>query len=151
MNWELLLLCLPILGFVWPWQAVDPETQIPVAQYSEPVGPFAPVQDANGEEFGPFAPVAQVISKAYKDSTALMTRTSTPAIPQGDGCAWYSRLNPLSQCNTITASATSSVASSVSGIGDFLQSTMIKVAVMVVLAVILVSYLQAKGGQLAKA
>lgn len=72
-----------------------------------------------------------------------------------EGCAWYSALNPFSQCNAITKAATEKVSSVTASAGSFVQSTLIKTIVLVVIvgviALFLMSYVQAKGVQVAKA
>src|SRR3990167_6270690 len=79
----------------------------------------------------------QVLTPAKSDVNAarLLTQAKKDTTGQASGtpeCAWYSALNPLSQCNTITKAVTTKTAEITTGVGDFVSSTLTKTLVIVV-------------------
>ncbi len=133
-----------------PWDAAPVE--VTIVQSQEAYGPFLPDQSQSSEFFGPAIDYTQrTVSKVAANVSRLFDSTKNAVAPQSDvpACAWYARLNPFSQCNTITKAATTGTAA----VGDFLQSTILKVVVVVVIVAIIAVYgmafFQAKGAKLA--
>lgn len=131
-----------------PWDNPAPV----IVQSTEPYGPFLPDTSQSSEFIGPVIEYTQrSISKVAANVSRLFDSTKQNPAPQSEGteCAWYMRLNPFSQCNTITKAATTGTAA----VGDFIQSTLIKVIVVVVvvaiIALTLQGYIAKKGAQLA--
>lgn len=132
----------------WPWSKT-PEA-VKVVQYSENVGPYQPQSFTHNTEFAPIEYIQSSVSSVSANVSRLFSSSPSVVSQAEDPCQWYSRLNPFSQCNTITKGVTTKVQE----VGSFLQSTMFKILIIVtltaVIALVGMSYIQAKGVQLAK-
>ena len=132
----------------WPWSKI-PEA-VKVVQYSEQAGPYQPTSLTTFTEFAPIEYIQSSVSSVSVNVSRLFSSSPPLANQAEDSCSWYSRLNPFSQCNTITKGVTTKVAEA----GSFLQSTMFKIVILVVVTAVIalvgMSYIQAKGVQLAK-
>ncbi len=128
---------LPVaVGWLWPWQTADLESGV-ILDTSNKVqyGPYLP-PDWNSGEFGPLQPVANVVTKVVKSTDRLIVSAQKDPTPQTETSLW----------GKITSVGSNSA--------NFLQSTLNKVIIIVIIAAIggvfLMSYVQAKGTQLAK-
>lgn len=129
----------------WPWgygvtkKPKDP-TMVPV---STPAGGLS-IPFLNSGEFNLVDTVTSTVSKATSEASRLFTSSNMGAVKQATpletGPAWYN--------------IPGRIAGAASGINDAFQSTLIKVIVLVavvgVVGVFGMSYMQAKGANLAK-
>lgn len=127
-----------------PWDTPDPvqsEQAVPftlnIPYVSTPV-PYAP-PDVNAGEFSLPVAVKSSVSKITAEASRLFSSTKAQT-SQGEAPAWYDISGKIS--------------STASSVNDALQSTLIKVIVLVVIvgvfALFGMTYVQAKGAQLAK-
>jgi hypothetical protein len=138
------------MAFVWPWQQQDPETGIAIAQYEEPAGPldknglFYPPLDSG--EFNPIQTVqntaSEVISKVSTSTARMFGNAQLQvASKQQADLPWYD--------------ITGRISASASAANSAVQSTLLKVIVLVaivgVIALFGMSYVQTKGAKLANA
>lgn len=126
-----------------PWGITDGDVTLTI-QHPTPLNePYAPPNLNNGE-YDFVATVTRSVSTAVANASRLLTSSNMTAVKQAEpltsGPAWYNIPGRISLA--------------ASGVNDALQSTMLKVIVLVsvvgVIAVFGMSYMQAKGANLAK-
>lgn len=125
-----------------PWDTPDPVQSSTDYQFHIPgvttQVPYAP-PDINAGEFSIVKSVQTTISNAAKNASRLFDANKT-IIDQGNTPAWYDVSGRISQAAAST--------------GEFVQSTLLKVIILVtivgVIAIFGMSYVQAKGVNLAK-
>jgi hypothetical protein len=123
---------------------VTPESYYPATptiQYKEAIGPDKPY-DFGSENSGEFAPVEFIkttVSKLTANQDRIISANSQPAATQAE-LPWWN--------------LTGRISNAASAANDALQSTMVKVIILVtivgIIAIFGMSYMQAKGVSLAK-
>lgn len=101
--------------------------------------------------------ISQTVGGIYSKFTANKSRILSSVSPQNkqqtEGLGFVGAIKALSGFGTPPQGATTfsqSVSNAISGGGNFLQSTLIKIVVLLVIGLFVVSYIQAKGARYAR-
>lgn len=123
---------------------VQPESYYPATptiQYSKAIGPEKPLDfgNVNSGEFAPIEFIKTTVSKVAANTDRIISANSQPAATQAK-IPWWN--------------LTAKISNAASATNEALQSTLLKVIILVsvvgIIAVFGLSYVQAKGGALAK-
>jgi hypothetical protein len=129
----------------WPWGYGKLENPMTPEQPAEMFGPYLPPKiDAGEFSLSVITDIPRSVASSVANASRLLFSSNAPAVKQGDplmtGPAWYDIPGRISNA--------------ASGVNEAFQSTLLKIIVLVsivgIVAVFGMSYVQAKGANLAK-